>query len=844
MLLDVLANDADADGDLLRVTGVGAALHGTVSIESNKVRYTLTDRSFAGVDVFTYTAADGHGGLSSASVLVLTDREPTANDDEGRYFPLQDSFPGFPTIVDVVANDSDPDGDALRVVSVQDPDHGTATIVDNKVEYVRDFGFAGLDTFTYTVDDGFGGTTIGTIRITVKATLQVEVANDFSLAGWELCGVLVDTVSGAETSDCGFHFRDAVSTSTRAAFWNVDPGSYRLRITSLVLERRGPFPGAPDIALEERNYWAHDRAVNLVSGIHQEFISAAGPAGFVVVHAIDATTGVSLSGGCYQATSTTTTAPTVSGCIAAGASSVRLGPLPVGPVAIVETVPPAGHPPAQAVTADISQNVRTTDVNGVVTETTDPSVTLVNGVPNHPPVARRDTVTLTGSSTVLVDVAANDTDADGDALTVVSATDPAHGTATVEGNQVRYTNTDLASTDTFIYTIEDGAGGTASALVTVTIDTDGDGATDGADNCRTVANPTQSDADSDGTGDACDPAANVVGPQGPITIAAPAGATIVPNPLPLNPPAPPSGVSFPFGLVGFTVNGVQAGATVEVRVQLPGAATGYWKLVSNAWVPFPSTVSAPNQLTLTLTDGGPGDADGVPDGVIVDPGAPSVTLTPTAHALRVSTSPFRLDPKPLVGATLTGQVAIFVPGPNRDVRSVDFSIDGTSYSQDTDSPFDLRGTTFLGSARMLSTRLLPDGTHTITARITLTNGAIETQTATFLTSNPAADDARPHGEHAADACRRERLDGADVAGPVGVFVPGEPDLLWVEYFLDDSSMQRRNMVLRISPYDYAGTNRDRTAKLAAFTPGDHTLTVRMVFLDGYVDVRAAAFTAA
>jgi len=51
------------------------------------------------------------------------------------------------------------------------------------------------------------------------------------------------------------------------------------------------------------------------------------------------------------------------------------------------------------------------------------------------------------------------------------------------------------------------------------------------------------------------------------------------------------------------------------------------------------------------------------------------------------------------------------------------------------------------------------------------------------------------------------------------------------------------VVARIARYNYASTNLDGTAQLTTFSPGPHTLTVKLVFGDGYVDVRSARFTA-
>src|SRR5262249_10874041 len=68
-LIDVLANDTDPDGDALVISSPGSASHGSVAIESGKVRYTPAANYF-GSDAFTYQISDGRGGFASASVAV------------------------------------------------------------------------------------------------------------------------------------------------------------------------------------------------------------------------------------------------------------------------------------------------------------------------------------------------------------------------------------------------------------------------------------------------------------------------------------------------------------------------------------------------------------------------------------------------------------------------------------------------------------------------------------------------------------------------------------------------------------------------------------------------------
>ncbi len=89
-----------------------------------------------------------------------------------------------------------------------------------------------------------------------------------------------------------------------------------------------------------------------------------------------------------------------------------------------------------------------------------------------PPVAVNDTAASAVNTPVTIAVLANDTDANGDALTVQSVASPTanNGTASINGSNVVYTPpADFTGTDSFTYTISDGNGGTATATVTVTV---------------------------------------------------------------------------------------------------------------------------------------------------------------------------------------------------------------------------------------------------------------------------------------------------------------------------------------------------------------------------------------
>jgi hypothetical protein len=164
----VLANDTDPDGDPLIVTAVTAPAHGSAVINGdNTVTYTPST-GYLGGDSFRYTVSDGRGGTAMATVNVTVNpppnRPPDAMDDSAT------TPKNTQVTIDVLANDSDPDGDSLTVASVTQPFNGTATRTSSNVTYKPNNGFVGTDSFTYTVSDGRGGTATATVTVFVSDT--------------------------------------------------------------------------------------------------------------------------------------------------------------------------------------------------------------------------------------------------------------------------------------------------------------------------------------------------------------------------------------------------------------------------------------------------------------------------------------------------------------------------------------------------------------------------------------------------------------------------------------------------------------------------------------------------
>jgi len=145
----VLANDTDVDSADVTVAGANNGANGTVVVNlDGTVTYT-PNADFFGTDTFTYTATDGLlvSDPATVTVTVLTvEDDPIAVDD------VATATSGQATTIAVLDNDSDPDGDPLVLVSVQDPENGSVEITPaGTIIYTPNANFVGRDTFEYVI---------------------------------------------------------------------------------------------------------------------------------------------------------------------------------------------------------------------------------------------------------------------------------------------------------------------------------------------------------------------------------------------------------------------------------------------------------------------------------------------------------------------------------------------------------------------------------------------------------------------------------------------------------------------------------------------------------------------
>ncbi len=167
-VIDALSNDSDSDGDSLTISSA-TALFGQVSIVANQLHYQPPATLF-GQDTITYGISDNNGGTSFAKVAlaVSMNRAPVVNDDSASVTGGQE------VQINVLANDSDADGDMLTIDSVSAERGSISVNQAQQLVYRADNDFAGQVVIQYSVNDGFGGQASAQVLVTVNRASQPQ----------------------------------------------------------------------------------------------------------------------------------------------------------------------------------------------------------------------------------------------------------------------------------------------------------------------------------------------------------------------------------------------------------------------------------------------------------------------------------------------------------------------------------------------------------------------------------------------------------------------------------------------------------------------------------------------
>jgi hypothetical protein len=164
--IDVLLNDVDVDGGPISISGITQPTNGTAVITGGGTGLTYQpDPDFCNdgvpTDDFTYTLTPGGSSTTVAVTVTCVDDPPTAVADTAT---VAEDAPA--TTIDVLINDTDPDGGPISVTSVTQPANGTVVITNGGADltYQPDPNYCNggvpTDDFNYTLAPGGSSTTV------------------------------------------------------------------------------------------------------------------------------------------------------------------------------------------------------------------------------------------------------------------------------------------------------------------------------------------------------------------------------------------------------------------------------------------------------------------------------------------------------------------------------------------------------------------------------------------------------------------------------------------------------------------------------------------------------------
>jgi VCBS repeat-containing protein len=207
-------NGSDSDGDPVTFSQVTPPSNGTVTINSvGSFTYT-PNQGYVGQDSFTFDVSDGITDSSPATETIdVTNEVPVAND-------VSVSTNIGQPIIGGELDATDGDNDPLTYSEVDGPTHGTLTIdsIDGTYTYTPNQGYAGTDSFTYKVNDGFTDSNTATVSIQILNTAYLSYVGSDGVSGsTQSSNTISDVIGDGVTITANYPL------TIQSVQWNVDP---------------------------------------------------------------------------------------------------------------------------------------------------------------------------------------------------------------------------------------------------------------------------------------------------------------------------------------------------------------------------------------------------------------------------------------------------------------------------------------------------------------------------------------------------------------------------------------------------------------------------------------------
>lgn len=444
-----LGNDSDLDGDTLTVSSVSDPANGSVVINPDGTVTYTPDTGFVGTDTFTYTVSDGQGGTDTETVTI-TVGPPGPDAPTGTSLADAAGVDGSPiTPISTAAAFADPNGDPLTFAATGLPPGLVINPATGEItgSLPNNASASGPYLVNITAIDPDGNQ--------VTLPLVIVVSNPPPVADEDTASTAVDTPVmlnpiGNDTDPDG----DALLVSHVTT-----PGN-----GSVIINADGTLTYTPNSGF---------------TGTDSFTYTVSDGQGGTDIATVTLNVGIP--------TLDMPEADAVSPQAATDGASVSINVPALGNVS-----DPNGDPLIYSATG-LPEGLSIDPNTGLIAGTlphdasaggpymvqvfaSDPDGNTV-GIPflltvsNPAPVADDDVVETPEDSPVITAVLGNDTDVDGDPLSVTSASTPTHGTVSINPNgSITYTPTaGYVGPDSFTYTISDGNGGTSTATVTLDV---------------------------------------------------------------------------------------------------------------------------------------------------------------------------------------------------------------------------------------------------------------------------------------------------------------------------------------------------------------------------------------
>jgi VCBS repeat-containing protein len=486
---------SDAEGDPLTFALVGGPVHGTLVFSTNGTFTYTPAANFNGPDSFTYRVSDGTADSNVATVVLTVNPVNDAPVAVGDAYATDEDTPLTVAAPGVLANDTDVDGDALRVALVSGPAHGGLALnADGSFTYTPAANFNGSDSFTYKANDGPADSNTATVTLTVRAVNDAPVARDDSYTTNEDAPLTVGA-PGVLANDTD------VEGDALAAVLVSGPAH-----GSLALSAGGSFvytPAADFNGTDGFTYKANDGSAD--SNVAAVTITVRpvndAPVAANDAYSVNEDTTLTVGAPGVLSNDSDVDGDALSAVLVAGPSH---GTLALNAGGGFTYTPAANFNGADAFTYRVS--------DGTLQSNTATVTITVNPV-NDAPVAANDAYRVDEDTPLVVGapgVLANDTDVEGDPLTAALVAGPSHGTLALSSSG-SFTYTPAANyngADSFTYKANDGTADSNVATVTLTItpvndapSATGDSYSTDEDTPLTVAAPGVLGNDSDVDGD-------------------------------------------------------------------------------------------------------------------------------------------------------------------------------------------------------------------------------------------------------------------------------------------------------------------------------------------------------